>query len=47
MEYKNSNGYFKDPVTLEELLTRFVMTSVYFNGKETDLVEQAEEFLKE
>ena len=28
-----------------ELLTRFVMASVYFNGKETDLVEEAEQFL--
>ena len=31
----------------KELLTRFVMASVYFNGKETDLVEEAEKFLKE
>lgn len=31
----------------KELLVRFVMASAYFNGKETDLVEQAEQFLKE
>jgi hypothetical protein len=31
----------------KELLTRFVMASVYFNGKEVDLVEQAEQFLRE
>ncbi len=31
----------------KELLTRFVMASVYFNGKEADLVEEAEQFLKE
>ena len=31
----------------KELLTRFVMASAYFNGKETDLVEQAEQFIKE
>ena len=31
----------------KELLTRFIMGSVYFNGKETDLVEKAEQFLKE
>ena len=31
----------------KELLTRFIMGSVYFNGKETDLVEEAEQFLKE
>lgn len=31
----------------KELLTRFIMCSVYFNGKETDLVEEAEQFLKE
>ena len=29
----------------KELLTRFIMGSVYFNGKETDLVEEAEQFL--
>jgi hypothetical protein len=31
----------------KELLTRFVMASVYFNGKEKDLVEEVEQFLKE
>ena len=31
----------------KNLLTRFIMGSVYFNGKETDLVEEAERFLKE
>ena len=31
----------------EELLTRFVMASVYFNGKEAGLVAEAEQFLKE
>ena len=31
----------------KELLTRFVMASVLFNGKEADLVEEAEQFLKE
>ena len=30
----------------KELLTRFVMASVYFHGKEADLVEEAEQFLK-
>ena len=31
----------------KELLTRFVIASVYFNGKETDLIKEAEQFLKE
>ena len=31
----------------KELLTRFVMASVYFKGKETDLLTEAEQFLKE
>lgn len=31
----------------KELLTRFIMSSVYFNGKETDLVEEAEQFIRE
>lgn len=40
--------HYKTQVTKsKELLTRFVMASVYFNGKETDLVEEAEQFLKE
>lgn len=34
-------------IKAKELLTRFIMSSVYFNGKETDLVEEAEQFLKE
>lgn len=37
----------KQLIKAKELLTRFVMASVYFNGKETDLVEEAEKFLKE
>ena len=34
-------------IKAKNLLTRFIMGSVYFNGKETDLVEEAEQFLKE
>ena len=34
-------------IKAKELLTRFIMSSVYFNGKETDLVEEAEQFLRE
>lgn len=34
-------------IKAKELLTRFVMTSVYFNGKEGDLIKEAEQFLKE
>ena len=34
-------------IKAKELLTRFVMASVYFNGKETDLVAETEQFLKE
>ena len=34
-------------IKAKELLARFIMGSVYFNGKETDLVEEAEQFLKE
>ena len=33
-------------IKAKELLTRFIMGSVYFNGKETDLVEEAEQFLR-
>lgn len=43
-------GYNKENERLtkaKNLLTRFVMASVYFNGKETDLVEEAEQFLRE
>ena len=32
---------------VKELLTRFVMASVYFNRKEIDLIKEAEQFLKE
>ena len=46
VELKNENIGLKNQLTkAKELLTRFVMASVYFNGKETDLVEQAEQFL--
>ena len=31
----------------KKLLTRFIMGSVYFYGKETGLVEKAEQFLRE
>lgn len=34
-------------IKAKNLLTRFIMGSVYFNGKETDLVEEAEQFLRE
>ena len=45
---KNANTEMKEQLTkAKELLTRFIMGSVYFNGKETDLVEEAEQFLKE
>ena len=45
---KNENAEMKKQLTkAKELLTRFIMSSVYFNGKETDLVEEAEEFLRE
>ena len=37
----------KQLIKAKELLTRFVMASVYFNGKETDLIKEAEQFLKE
>ena len=33
-------------IKAKNLLTRFIMGSVYFNGKETDLVEEAEQFLR-
>lgn len=39
---------YKEQLTkAKDLLTRFVMASVYFNGKEADLVKEAEQFLKE
>ena len=31
----------------KKLITRFIMGNVYFYGKETDLVEKAEQFLRE
>ena len=31
----------------KKLIIRFIMGNVYFYGKETDLVEKAEQFLKE
>ena len=34
-------------IKAKNLLTRFIMDSVYFNSKETDLVEEAEQFLRE
>ena len=34
-------------IKAKNLLTRFIMGSVYFNGKETDLVEEAEQFIRE
>ena len=33
-------------IKAKNLLTRLIMGSVYFNGKETDLVEEAEQFLR-
>ena len=33
-------------IKAKNLLTRFIMGSVYFNDKETDLVEEAEQFLR-
>ena len=45
---KTENIEMKKQLTkAKELLTRFIMASVYFNGKETDLVEEAEQFIKE
>ena len=45
---KNENVEMKKQlIKAKELLTRFVMASVYFNGKETDLIKEAEQFLKE
>ena len=45
---KNENVEMKKQLTkAKELLTRFVMASVYFNGKETDLIKEAEQFLRE
>ena len=45
---KNENVEMKKQlIKAKELLTRFVMASVYFNGKEKDLVEEAEQFISE
>ena len=45
---KNENVEMKKQLAkAKELLTRFIMGSVYFNDKETDLVEEAEKFLRE
>ena len=45
---KNENVETKKQlIKAKNLLTRFIMGSVYFNGKETDLVEEAEQFLRE
>lgn len=45
---KNENVEMKKQLAkAKELLTRFVMASVYFNGKETDLIKEAEQFLRE
>ena len=45
---KNENAEMKEQLTkAKNLLTRFVMASVYFNGRETDLVEEAGQFLRE
>ena len=43
-----ANGYYVEQLTkATNLLTRFVMASVYFNGRETDLVEEAGQFISE
>ena len=42
-----TKGLNKQLAKAKELLTRFIMGSVYFNGKETDLVEEAEQFIRE
>ena len=45
---KNENAEMKKQLTkAKKLLTRFIMGNVYFYGKETDLVEEAEGFLRE
>lgn len=46
--YSKMEQKFYDNFTkTKELLTRFVMASVYFNGKEADLIKEAEQFLKD
>ena len=48
VELEKENDEMKKQLTkAKELLTRFVMASVYFNGKETDLIKEAEHFLRE
>ena len=42
--YNKANEQF---TKAKELLTRFIIGSVCFKGKETDLVEEAEQFLRE
>ena len=44
---RRCNDCLEQLTKAKELLTRFVMASVYFNGKEKELVEEAEQFLKE
>ena len=46
-KYKSYKGLKKRLIKAKNLLTRFIMGSVYFNGKETDLVEEAEQFISE
>ena len=46
-EYPKEVEMKKQLTKAKELLTRFVMASVYFNGKEKDLVEEAEQFISE
>lgn len=44
---KMEQNFYDNFTKAKELLTRFVMASVYFNGKETDLIKEAEQFLKD
>ena len=46
-EVEELKELYDNSTKAKELLTRFVMASVYFNGKEADLVEEAEQFLKD
>ena len=46
-KYKSYKGLKKQLTKAKKLLTRFIMGNVYFYGKETDLVEEAEGFLRE
>lgn len=46
--FKEGREFEKGKLTkAKELLTRFLMASVYFNGKEADLIKEVEQFLKE